>query len=463
MKELYFISNNEKKYEEMKEIVEHDGIKLKLHKHNIEEIQTEDPDELIRHKALTAFKEIRRPVLVEHTALTIDAFKNLPGLQTSYFYSKLGYEEIVNYCNYKQEYGAYVESFFCICDGKRFLISKGKEEGTITCSKERVDKVVGFAWDKIFIPTKDNPNEFTYAELGKRKNERSMRKNAWDKLKKQYSSELNEFLKEGKEENLEELAKLIRERKVLLFIGAGISASIGFPTWNSLISELGKKQGYEDRIFNCYGDNMMLAEYVSLENSEEVYEQIERIFKVTPEIKNKLLLSEIYELIYKLDFPVIYTTNYDALLETYYFAEGRDFDKVVNIEDMKETDLNRTRIMKFHGDIDDRESIVLSESQYFKRMDFQHFMDVQLQADMLKYHILFLGYSLADINVKLLLYYGRKRNNDKMQAYIYTSTPNQVQKDVFNKNGITTFSGRDAEKQFGTLQFLKKLVKLVED
>ncbi len=101
-------------------------------------------------------------------------------------------------------------------------------------------------------------------------------------------------------------------------------------------------------------------------------------------------------------------------------------------------------------------------------MDFQNFMDIQLQADMLQYKILFLGYSLSDINIKLLLYLARKRahinekseSQQEFNAYIFTATPNQVQKDVFAKNRIASLSGDMADKEKGTLEFLKQLLDL---
>ena len=78
--------------------------------------------------------------------------------------------------------------------------------------------------------------------------------------------------------------------------------------------------------------------------------------------------------------------------------------------------------------------------------------------------ILFLGYSLSDINIKLLLYLARKRWSDtakEKKAYIYTATPNQIQKEVFRQNGIITFWGDETDKEKGTLEFLEQLSEKV--
>ncbi len=461
MKKIYFVSGNENKFNEMKVMFDIQGIELELCKSDIQELQTEDVEKLIKHKANAAYKMIRRPLIVEHTSLCIQAFNNLPGLQTSYFYSRFGYQDIVDFCNYKKEFRATVESIFCYCDGTQYIIGRGKEEGKIVeiveCEKG------GFAWDKIFVPNKDNKENKTYAQLGIEKNRRSMRKDAWENLKYQ-AKDVFQSLSEEQEEDISDLISLIKQKKVMLFVGAGISASIGFSSWRQLVFDLGKSQGYDGELFLSHGDNMMLAEFAHGKDDNLVYEMLKRQFDFegNKEIEEKIEHSEIYKIIMELDFPVIYTTNYDRIIEKFFEIHKHKYDSVVNIADMGKTDRNNTRIMKFHGDIKDEESIVLSESQYFARMDFRSFMDIQLQADMLQYHVLFLGYSLSDINVKLLLYLmrqQREKSGDKKKAYIFTATPNKVQKEVFEKNDIITFSGDFADKGKGTLEFLRNVLQ----
>ena len=73
-----------------------------------------------------------------------------------------------------------------------------------------------------------------------------MRRKAWEELTKQLEKE--EILSpdlESYQNNIKDLARLINQKKVMLFIGAGISASIGLPSWNSLIGELGQADDYD--------------------------------------------------------------------------------------------------------------------------------------------------------------------------------------------------------------------------
>lgn len=104
MENIYFVTSNQQKYEEMERIFDYPDKVLKKYDMDIRELQTDDVEKLIKQKALSAYKEIRRPLIVEHTALYVKAFEELPGLLTSHFYARLGCEGIVDYCNYKDEF-----------------------------------------------------------------------------------------------------------------------------------------------------------------------------------------------------------------------------------------------------------------------------------------------------------------------------------------------------------------------
>lgn len=466
MKKIYFVTSSIEKYEETKKFFDYPERELELYEETIDELQTENVEVLIKKKAFEAYQKIRRPLIVEHTALYIDAFENLPGLQTSHFYSCLGCEGIVDFCKYKSNFQACVESIFCFCDGKRYILGKGREEGRISADVDYSIKEA-FAWDRIFVPIKDNPKKYTYNLLKSENPLRSMRGKAWEELKQGMQDILEEDIDINIDKDLSELVDLIKKRKVMLFVGAGISASVGLPNWDKLISHLGDEEGFESDLFKSHGNNMLLAEYIENNEKDKVYDLLKNMMDIegNPSLRNKLEDSEIYQIITELNFPVIYTTNFDHLIEEYFKIKGHKINKVVDINDMINLDSDEecTRIMKFHGDIDNRKSIVLTESQYFKRMDFKSFMDIQLQADMLRYNILFLGYSLSDINVKFLLYSVQKQWKKEQKAFIYTATPNQIQKEVYAKKKIIAFSDGSADKQKGTLDFLKKLYRSVKE
>ncbi len=262
---------------------------------------------------------------------------------------------------------------------------------------------------------------------------------------------------------MDELKKAIKSKNIILFIGAGISATLGLPTWSELINHVAEEMGYDSEIFKQYGDNLMLAEYYKIK-----YNRIGRLrswmdinWNVSPEnISN----SKIYEAIVKLNFPLIYTTNYDQCLEKAYDYWKVKYKKIIGVEDLVGLDSNVTQIVKFHGDTELDESIVLTESSYFERLDFESPLDIKLRSDMLGKSILFIGYSLSDINIRLLIYkldrLWKNSNVKKRPAsYIFLATPNPIQEEILQSRGINTITGQDYDKTKSIEKFLTSLLQ----
>ena len=167
--------------------------------------------------------------------------------------------------------------------------------------------------------------------------------------------------------NNRELKKAIKEKRVILFVGAGISATLGLPTWDDLVSKMGDDLGYDSDLFKQYGDNLILAEYYSIVKGRigELRSWMDENWKIS---KAKIKESKIYETIAKLEFPLVYTTNYDHCLEKAFDTFNRKYKRVVDVDDLVGLDTNTTQIIKFHGDTISDESIVLTESSYFQRL-----------------------------------------------------------------------------------------------
>lgn len=484
MQKIYFVTKNKEKFLEARRILDEIQImfskkqwELIHYEMDLEEVQTNDVEKLVRKKALSAFEQLKRVVLVEQTSLEIDAMGGLPGLQSAYILSggKLNLEtsvleDIVSFCKMKRIFTARAETNYCLCDGKQFYYGKGVVEGSIT--KDFVKKEGGFGWDSIFIP--EGMKE-SYAENLTEKWKNSMRKKALKSLfadKEQHDFFVSSDKQLNEQQTIGELAELIKQKKVMLFIGAGISASVNLPSWSALLGELGEKAGFDREIFQTYGDSMMLAEYLQINEESRTKQHLQQRFDISEEQGESLFENKkeesLYSLIEKLDIPVIYTTNFDNMIELYMKHKGKEYCVCSEISDIQKCKHDAVRIMKFHGDISQvnmEDKIVLAESQYYGRMRFDSFMDIQLQADIQKYSILFLGYSLSDINVKMLMYIARCRWGKEKQMpkeYIFTATPNEIQKEVFAQNGIISISNEEIDKYKGTKQFLEELVKQVQ-
>jgi len=172
---IHFLSNNKNKINEINEILG-DSVNVESANIKIEEIQSKNTLSLVRDKLLKAFEQIGRPVFVEHTGLYIKSLNNLPGGLTQIFWDDLEAEGFISLLSFYQDKTAIAKTVIGYCDGKKVHFFEGEVEGSIS-SEPRGNRE--FQWDCIFIP--DNFDK-TFAEMGDKKNEISMRKLALDKL-----------------------------------------------------------------------------------------------------------------------------------------------------------------------------------------------------------------------------------------------------------------------------------------
>ena len=259
----------------------------------------------------------------------------------------------------------------------------------------------------------------------------------------------------------DELKQAIQKRNLILFIGAGVSATLNFPTWSKLLDRMGEELGFDTELFRRCGDSLMLAEYYSLVKGR--LPKLNELLSTEKEnVENGLRSSPIYEAIVKLDCPIIYTTNYDHLIETAYELHQKSYKRIVDVNDLVNLSPAETQIVKFHGDLTVNDSIVLTESSYFERLNFESPMDIKLRSDMLGKAILFLGYSLSDINIRLLIYkldqLWKKGNLTKRpKSYIFLPTPNEVQERILESRGIVPIVGENLDKTASMKHFLQEL------
>lgn len=76
MNGIVFVTSNENKHREVQEVL---GISIERIALDLSEIQSMDLREVITEKLQQAYRELRRPVIVEDTSLGIDAWNGFPG------------------------------------------------------------------------------------------------------------------------------------------------------------------------------------------------------------------------------------------------------------------------------------------------------------------------------------------------------------------------------------------------
>ena len=138
---------------------------------------------------------------------------------------------------------------------------------------------------------------------------------------------------------------------------------------------------------------------------------------------------------------IFYTTNYDNFIERALTASGRTCHVTSS-----ELNINHDRaieeVVKFHGDFNDPENMVFSESQYFERMRFENAMDFKLRSDILGRAVLFLGYSFNDPNVNYLfhlvnqIFKNLPDSYSGRRAYIVLPEPSEFERRLFHLRNI---------------------------
>jgi hypothetical protein len=140
-----------------------------------------------------------------------------------------------------------------------------------------------------------------------------------------------------------------------------------------------------------------------------------------------------------------YTTNYDDFIERALRRNGRKIH-VISSELSISHDRAAVEVVKFHGDFNSPDQMVLSESHYMDRMRLESPMDFKLRADMLGRAVLFIGYSFRDPNVNYIFHIVNRLfarlpgSYDGRRAYIILPEPSEFERRLFDKRNIGVIS-----------------------
>jgi inosine triphosphate pyrophosphatase len=174
METIYFITGNENKLKEARDILEPFKVENKVLP--IPEIQG-DRFDIVRTKAKFASDKFNLPVFVDDTNLCLSALSDLPGPYIDDFLKAIGREGIVKMLHGFEDKSAKAICMIAYCEpGKDPVIFEGLTEGEIVSPRGSSK----FGFDPIFQP---KGYKKTYAELGEKKNEISHRKLALEKLR----------------------------------------------------------------------------------------------------------------------------------------------------------------------------------------------------------------------------------------------------------------------------------------
>lgn len=263
--------------------------------------------------------------------------------------------------------------------------------------------------------------------------------------------------------NHDELLKyigLFREKaeqgKLVIFVGAGVSQNVdGMPSWNALIQNMAKAIGYS-RCASCRHKTKTCESTCLLKNdfsTDELLKIPQHVFNKDSELYNRVLTESVPDImadaplslaIFDINPVHIITTNYDKLLETSTHIFCEQYQVIVHDKDLLNANKGKY-IIKMHGDLSEPDSIVLKEQDYLNYSQNHVLIELFIKSLLTDHIVLFLGYSLNDYNIKLILSwlnYMRSQNGaldeGRRVGYLIQDqeTVDDTQLSYFNSNNI---------------------------
>jgi SIR2-like protein len=186
----------------------------------------------------------------------------------------------------------------------------------------------------------------------------------------------------------EQLGERARGGKLAVFLGAGVSAAAGLPTWEQLLDELAGRAGLDD------GLRAGLAELPPQDSAALLARELGRD-ELTGYVQQRFgpgPYSLAHALIAGLPVGEFVTTNYDPLVELAAADVGRD----LQVLPFQEATGGTSWLLKLHGDSAHPDSVVLTREQYLEFGDRGSALAGVLQSLLLTRHVLFVGTSMLD-------------------------------------------------------------------
>ena len=215
------------------------------------------------------------------------------------------------------------------------------------------------------------------------------------------------------------------------------------PSWSELVDRAAEILEFDNAdLARVRGTDLQILEYFKLENSGQTAKLTNWLSKLMVPTDEALRESPIHKSLSLLNkCRLFYTTNFDDFLERSFRLNERPC-KVSAVESQMGGIDNQCEVIKFHGDLDHPDQIVLTEFDYEKRMSLSTALDQRLKADLLGRVILFIGYSFRDPNVSYLFRLfmdgieGKSGSLPGDRAYIVLPDPSDFELKLFEARRI---------------------------
>lgn len=202
-----------------------------------------------------------------------------------------------------------------------------------------------------------------------------------------------------------EIISDFKDSKCVLFIGSGVSRGLsdeeGLPTSSELTKLLCNTLLCRD--IKNEDTLSSIAQEVVWKYNKSRYELQQLLKKVYDKNSLNPLRAHLAISSLNLDNVIIITTNYDRLIEKAFIQKNKDLNVIIDDGDLIERGLGKNPLIKIHGCISKPSSCVITETDYYDWLTKQSELKNYVRSLFLLKKIIFIGFSLSDINFRILL------------------------------------------------------------
>ncbi|MFM8602261.1 MAG: SIR2 family protein [Actinomycetota bacterium] len=192
------------------------------------------------------------------------------------------------------------------------------------------------------------------------------------------------------------LARHFKNRNACIFMGAGVSGGAGLPMWDDLLGQIAatSTDGAGRAEFDADDDNLVRASVLS---------RVLGADRFAAEITARLTspkYSLMHGLLTSLPCEEYVTSNVDQLFEASCESKGRG---VTVLPSLDEHHLIDRWLLKIHGCVSRPTTLVFTKEDYETAVSERRALFGVLQALLLTRHMVFVGYSLKDLDFRQIV------------------------------------------------------------
>lgn len=246
--------------------------------------------------------------------------------------------------------------------------------------------------------------------------------------------------------DLENIVQALRNNRLSVFAGAGLSAESGYVNWKQLISPMCDYLG-----LNINTDLTMIAQYYENECTRDGLNRA--IFN---EFSKVPMQNDNMEILASLPIDTYWTTNYDSIIEDTLRRNDKIVDVIVEQVQYKNYTPGRDAVVyKMHGDKSNPDKAVITKTDYEVYDTYRTVFSKGLVMELIKKTVLFIGFGFSDPNLDRIISIVRHTFEQYSPPNHYCFMRSVSYKDYLDEKGKLNEQKRTEFEQDKRLQDLK--------